>query len=534
MTYSTSLSFSHFSKDVVGFFSDAPGFRKKFYDSLELGNRVDEATFKDTVESIQSVLDSHQRLRSLIYSDVVDPTTSKTNLVLLALNSLTLMVQDDVATAGAQFLESFQYCYNTNVHYLIESVSSQLTYCSQELAKMQLISDLYPAIDEARYYYLATAVEKMAFLQYILDVSETKLKESANMYKCPANCFEKSCSSELLSFNEQVIDFYNIGDIVSKALTILNNSLKATGAPFRPPAQDSPTTPSYFPSSRVSQAVSFAAAPSPPTSSPAFNRSSPPKPSPTPAPRDAPSTWAVEEMPPSMATVQSSSPQTNSFYNDIANNDLAKSFREVVVQLNGAQNSMNQLSKCVTRYADFLKDFQTFLSTLDLNIASVDIMSASSALNTLSQDTHIVEDLLRGYCNNSLTKRLLSTKFLEEVSSLVTFHADSAVSNLDTYVISEITGIIGTTEKKVISAYSQLISFLSQLKSFLPSGLTAADDFARKLRLWKRPVPMLQDKEVRPSDRRCVTHTNESGYHLLRAAQISLLPIMAMPLIADY
>lgn len=477
------MSFSQFSTDVVYIFSSVDEFRQNYLDALELGNRVDEATLKDTVESLRSVIDSHHRLRSLIHTDIVDPTTSKANLVLLALKSLTQMVRNDVVAEGTRFLGYFQDCYNNYVHYLIQSISSQLTFCTQEFSKMQMISEMYPFIDEDSYEYLNTSVEKMIFLQRILTSAANALNLASAQGYCPVSCLEMSCSSELQSFNSQVFNFSNIAGIVFRGLEILQ---KARSQYSLTSSQDYPAYTESFPS---------ASSTSPPTP---YQASTKPVSKSTTKFLSTPTFVPTEEAHPTwMDAPQESTPESGGFYTGIEFDGMSNPFNEVVTLLKDTQNRMNQLSECVIRYTEFLKTFQMFLTSLDLSVASVDITVASTAMNTLSQDVYLLDDLLTGYRNNSLTKRLLSIKFIEEVSSAVMLHANAAVSSLDSSVISEVNGIIESTERKIISAYTQLITYLSKLKTYLPPGSTVTDDFARNLSLWRRPRPMLQDKQVR-------------------------------------
>ena len=110
------------------------------------------------------------------------------------------------------------------------------------------------------------------------------------------------------------------------------------------------------------------------------------------------------------------------------------------------------------------------------------------SMNTLSADASWLEALIVAYRNGSLTKRQLSDGFLRESNNRLLLHVDSALSGLESSVLSDVTSIINTIETRTISVYSQLIMYLYKLQTFMLVDDTTVNNFAIELYLFHRPV----------------------------------------------
>lgn len=483
--FTTSLSSSQFSNEVFDDISKNKSLQDSFWNALEISNRVNDATFRIAVQSMMEVVERHQDLLTLTLSTVVEKSTSTTALVHAAVKSLAEAAKSDIVDSGRAFLANLKLCYDQNVGYVVQSVSSQLQDCSERFARMLVILDDYPYVKDY-YQFMSNAVNETQMLDTVLRNAYRAFGEAASKSYCPDNCFDRRCV-------DIAADYDKIKGYIGGNITILVNYgksylLNGTGAAAT-------TTPIRY-STTQTHVTNASGLSSPTNTSTAGTQSGGPA---TTRPYQGGSTVGVQTFPPQLAATTTAAPSAASARvpNDLVNSDW---FRKAVDVIRTSATDMNRLTDCVTEYPTFLKQFGGRLDAVDLAVSSIDTTVASSAVKTLSQDSATLKKLLDNYLGNRITKRRLASEFLGDLGSSVTFHVDAAVSSIDSSVVTELTSIIASTEQKLVAAYGDLMDMLSLLQSFyLPIGSTVADYYARSLSIWKRPQPTLQDVKVTPT-----------------------------------
>ena len=117
---------------------------QRYLTAMETLHRVDNILFLETVSALDDVILSNQQLSSLLFNNIVNPATSVTNTILLALQKTATIIEGDANSLKNDILASLETCYYRNIDFIIQSLNSQLETLVQNLASVQMILKMYP------------------------------------------------------------------------------------------------------------------------------------------------------------------------------------------------------------------------------------------------------------------------------------------------------------------------------------------------------------------------------------------------------
>ena len=334
------------------------------------------------VSGLNSVIDSHTQLTTVIYRTVVNQATSMTNLVLEGLVKLMDIVGTDVASSQL-FLDTYQVSYRTNMAYFVQNISGQLIYSNQQLENW-----LHPNLQMGY-------PEAYKILKNLTATVKSSLSSAKDFLTNKANFLEIYCSSSIHAIYDKSDSIFEECD--------LDASNRCGGI---------------------------------------------------------------------------------------------LDINYLIPLLQGVQSSISEVINCIAKYEEDLSTFQSFLDSVDQTVPSVDMSVATRTMNKLFTDGIWLESLLVDYQNGSRTKRSLSDVFLRASNNRVLLNVERAVSGVELSVLSLLSSTISTIETRTISIYSQLITCVYKIQTFMPIEDTAPNNFSRQLFMWKSLFPMLLDKNV--------------------------------------
>lgn len=168
-----------------------------------------------------------------------------------------------------------------------------------------------------------------------------------------------------------------------------------------------------------------------------------------------------------------------------------------IVDFTKMQFAIIPFTNCLAKYSDFLTTFQTFLSGTDFSLTAVDTSIVLNAANKVLQDSDELYGMLIGFSDYNISKLELSHSLLGGSNSKYTLNAETAVNNFESSVLADLLSITGTVETRSNTFYSQLISLLSQLETYMPVGNSTARNLTQAFQIWRNPAPMPLDRMVR-------------------------------------
>ena len=132
-SYEISLSqseFSDFSVDSV--MSNSTEIQDRFFDAIEIRNRVNESSMSIVIGLLEELLLRHSQLKSALNLNVVNSQTSVIARLYLAQSTFVASMQADVDAFGI-FLEPFENHYKMNVWIFLDNFLTQLNELWLEL-----------------------------------------------------------------------------------------------------------------------------------------------------------------------------------------------------------------------------------------------------------------------------------------------------------------------------------------------------------------------------------------------------------------
>ena len=132
---------------------------------MEVYSRLDDDTMNSTIQSLESLIYSHQMLGSTLSRTFLNPKSSITNSIYQALNTISSIIRSS-SLDTQQLLQSYLDCYNSSMDYIIQTLVAQIDLTRQNMfsqLKLFSMSYLYDhSYNNAPFLeYLLTQIESM-------------------------------------------------------------------------------------------------------------------------------------------------------------------------------------------------------------------------------------------------------------------------------------------------------------------------------------------------------------------------------------
>ena len=149
------------------------------------------------------------------------------------------------------------------------------------------------------------------------------------------------------------------------------------------------------------------------------------------------------------------------------------------------QESIGNLSTCLLSYSNFLTSFQSFLNNIDYTAISQSSVY-TGLLDVLNADSKWMTGLIQSYRNGSITKEILSKRFIDAKDGRLLLNVQSVMDSVSTYFVSYVSSKIILVQGNMLSTYTTLISYLNQLNML--TGESDIEPYARGLQIWRKPI----------------------------------------------
>jgi len=426
--------------------------RPRYIHALEVSNRVVEENFLDIISLLQTVIDAQTALRSNIYFYVINAATSTTVSVYSALNDFVTMANNELKLSVQQLINNYEKCYNQNVNYVIQSVTGQIATSVQQFASLQMILGQSSNISSDGYSYLNNAANQVTFVQNLLVSATEQLSFTAFYPNCPQNPLQTNCLANWVKLNNTIANFSTdlvqlspfIAGLFSVTMPQVTTAddVSIDGANYTEFHQtmDSSTFPAYVTENINDQ-------------------------------------FSTTQLPPAQQAKQALN----------SSNMKTKASEQV----------MTDLSTCLTSYQSVLNNFQGSLNTISLDISVTSVVSTSTILSPLNTDGDMLQGLLDGYLAGSLSAVEVANRFLGVQSTNVLLNIAQTLSAIDESTMTILQNLINHEKSNLKQSYSQIMTSLAQLDTFMPNADSTIDNFARNFSLWRKPMARMQSQDVK-------------------------------------
>jgi hypothetical protein len=102
------------------------------------------------------------------------------------------------------------------------------------------------------------------------------------------------------------------------------------------------------------------------------------------------------------------------------------------------------------------------------------------------------------YNSFEVTKLYLSTVVLGDWMTQIKQNGDSSVNDMHQQMVAPLETLITHVNDAVVTTYTKLLSFLTELHDF--TGNSSIEALARSMKIWRKPVPNLELPKVIKSD----------------------------------
>ena len=165
---------------------------QRYLTAMETLHRVDNILFLETVSALDDVILSNQQLSSLLFNNIVNPATSVTNTILLALQKTATIIEGDANSLKNDILASLETCYYRNIDFIIQSLNSQLETLVQNLASVQMILKMYPNFSNSELLTLEGYQNQIVQLNNTMSRSYDYMGR-VNDSTCPTKLLQTDC-----------------------------------------------------------------------------------------------------------------------------------------------------------------------------------------------------------------------------------------------------------------------------------------------------------------------------------------------------
>ena len=142
---------------------------------MEVHSRLDDDTMNSTIQSLASLIYSHQMLGSTLSRTFLNPKSSITSNIYQALNrisSITRFSSEDTL----QFLLTYIQCYHYFMDYIIQTLVSQIDLTRQNMfSQLQLISMNY--LDDNSFINVPFLNDSLTQIVFILKSKNSSQKQ---------------------------------------------------------------------------------------------------------------------------------------------------------------------------------------------------------------------------------------------------------------------------------------------------------------------------------------------------------------------
>ena len=116
---------------------------QNFTNTVEIYNRLDDDTMNNTIQSLESLIYSHQMLVSTLSRMFLNPKSSITNSIYQALNTISSIIRSS-SEDTQQLLQPYLDCYENSMDYIMRTLRAQIDLTRQNMfSQLQLISVNY-------------------------------------------------------------------------------------------------------------------------------------------------------------------------------------------------------------------------------------------------------------------------------------------------------------------------------------------------------------------------------------------------------